>query len=233
MSISVARLLVALIFICTFIFAQNSEAAAPQPGSHGVILFGQDDQDGMLPGVVVPPAPPPTTGQDGMLPEVVVPPAAPPPTGQDGMLPDETSVDDDGDGVQDADDSAPHNPNEGTRPVPGPTDPIADDDNDGLPNVMDPDDNNNGQPDADEGVGTVGDGPKTPAPTKQRPDSRNAPSVSPTSGRDRGAIERPAVLALPSTGSGMAHRWPMPSMLMAGSITLVVAAGLSRQKQRG
>ena len=173
-------------------------------------------------------------------PETVPPPETNPPSGdQDGMLPDVMNPDDDGDGVQDADDSAPNDPKAGSLPPTSPTDSGADSDDDGLPNVMDPDDNNNGVQDADDPVsldpaGNVPAPTPTPVPEKQAPvpaASEPKQSIAQESVAPSGGNERPAVLALPSTGVGQTSgSLTVAAMLTSSAVILTLGGFLIRRR---
>lgn len=147
---------------------------------------------------------------------------------QDGMLDEHMSPDDDGDHVPDLHDSHPNDPTRGTNPRPGPTDPIADDDGDGLPNVMDPDDNNNGISDAEEGV-SAGGRPPEPVPDRTpTPGSRErTPSVQ---GGSLGQAS--LVRALPSTGASPDDTASLVLVLSVISVSLLAASQVSRRTIR-
>ena len=107
----------------------------------------------------------------------------------------------------------------GVTPARVPPDQVTDNDNDGLPNVMDPE-NNNGLPDADDGGSApVTEGPDAPATARP--------------GTSNGGSERPLVLALPSTGTGTkAASSSIPALLTGAATTLLGAGGISLRSRR-
>lgn len=163
-----------------------------------------------------------------------VPPSAPP--AGDPLLPPEMDPDDDDDGVQDIDDIAPNDPNVGERPAPGPTDPIADDDNDGLPNIMDPDDSNDGVTDADEPREAPEPTVEAPVPTEETQDPGGGTSPageSPAAAGPTDSVQTaPVVLALPKAGDGEDRAENAGAVLVIGSVLLLGASGLLRLRMR-
>lgn len=145
--------------------------------------------------------------------------------------------DNDGDAVVDEEDSAPEDPNEGTAPEPDNTDPVADGDDDGLPNNLDPDDDSDGVTDDTDDVDNSQNVPSAPVSNPSSPpvtDSYPAPEpvFAEAVSADNDA-EHPVVLALPSTGSGpIPGRTPVLGILICAGILLATGGGTMPGRRR-
>ena len=147
----------------------------------------------------------------------------------------------------DEEDSAPDDPNEGTAPEPGHTDPVADGDDDGLPNNLDPDDDSDGVIDDKDDVDNSGNVPSAPVSNPSAPpvsDSYPAPEpvtvpypapepvFAEAASPDNNA-EHPVVLALPSTGSGtIPDRTPVLAILIGAGLLLATGGGTMLVRRR-
>lgn len=142
------------------------------------------------------------------------------------LLPDRGTPDNDGDGAVDRDDPAPADPEVGAPPPPDPTDNVDDGDDDGLPNAGDPDDDNDGVADREDDVPLppAVDAPSAPVedPVVFVPEPAGTDVVP---GAEVGVgVERPAIYALPSTGSGPSEAH-MPGIGVLIAVVLLLATG--------